>query len=511
MAFALATSDEVFLFKTPDVQSLSNLPDLQALPSKVAFSKAGEFVCTTEGGAIWVWTDLSKLEERALIASKSEGPISCLLLDVLDGLSIIYSQGSKVHVSNARTGQHVRTFEHFTSSVTDISLGVDEALLAVGYANDPVVVFNRRHGSQTIIPVQPKGKRRRDELLVYDILKPTSPQKIIRLDLPSPSSLQFIGNATDLAFNSLTPHCAIVTDAGLLVTVNAETGSVRAREIRVPLTSVVWSGRSEVLIGTGKLNATWFSAKTVTRTSRSKPTTKTGVEPRPRPSSVVVPPISSTHNPSSRSSSRPTSAPLTLNSADDEPLALRSSSPSLPALPPARFRPIQISRPSIGTEFGTELTSVGARTEAGTRPEIRPIPSTSSISVSSSVSDPRRGFPSPSSPVGSTRRERSHSPPSPRSDRSIGEYRRGGEREGEGRKDELIWMLSNQIKDLHLDMLRSRRQTKLETKALFDQTFRRLDVLQRENEALRSEINRLNMRPGYSDDGENGGNDEDSS
>jgi hypothetical protein len=93
-------------------------------------------------------------------------------------------------------------------------------------------------------------------LLVYDTLRPSSPHKIISLlsssaaSLSASTSASSFGNPTALAFHPAGTHVCIVTDAGMLVTANIEAGTVRSREMKVPLTGVGWTSKTEVVLGT---------------------------------------------------------------------------------------------------------------------------------------------------------------------------------------------------------------------------------------------------------------------
>lgn len=81
------------------------------------------------------------------------------------------------------------------------------------------------------------------DLLVYDTAAGGSST---RRSIP----LGLRGRPTDLDFHPTGPHIAIVSDAGELVTVNLDSGGVRATQVEGRATAVCWSGRSSVLIGT---------------------------------------------------------------------------------------------------------------------------------------------------------------------------------------------------------------------------------------------------------------------
>lgn len=59
----------------------------------------------------------------------------------------------------------------------------------------------------------------------------------------------------------------------------------------------------------------------------------------------------------------------------------------------------------------------------------------------------------------------------------------------------MIYAMSAQIRDLHLDMLKARRETRREMKGLFKQHFGEMKELREENERLKRENDRL--RRGY--------------
>lgn len=82
-------------------------------------------------------------------------------------------------------------------------------------------------------------------LIVYDTLKTSSPLKVVELCKASNPAIP-----TAMAFHQSNSHVAVVSNAGDLWTVNLESWSLRPAQIRVPLTSVVWAGKTTVAVGT---------------------------------------------------------------------------------------------------------------------------------------------------------------------------------------------------------------------------------------------------------------------